>query len=133
MPALKACKCQAHEQQAGSSRTFGKCVRCSFTEADSASEFGNTSMASPVNSDVSTKTRSEGTDSVDGSEEDDHVESLQRFYGVFHEPSQQGNVERRTQEVSCMNPWFSHCLTWILSRPSSGRRIQEIQLVININ
>src|SRR5260370_37841491 len=33
MPALKACKCQAHEQQAGSSRTFGKHVRHSFTEA----------------------------------------------------------------------------------------------------
>ncbi len=45
MPALKAHKHQAHEQWAGSSRTFGKHVRHSFTEADSASEFGNTSMA----------------------------------------------------------------------------------------
>ncbi len=122
MPALNAHKHQAHEQQSGHSRTFGKHVQHQFSEPNSASEYmsqlatgcvtchtchscmtdfrpilGNpvevTHVTSPGHIILSDKSHSS-----EGSSEGNHLESLHNynFYSVFHKHIYQGNVERRT-------------------------------------
>ena len=113
MPALNTRKRQAHEQWAGSSGKFGKCIKCSL-ESDSMSEFGDISTSCSKNSDDSIEMWSKVPDSAEESEEEDYIKSLEKFYSVFNKPSHQGDVEKRTKEIhNTQNSHLCNCLIYM--------------------
>ncbi len=126
MPAKNAHQQQAQDQQWHGLGVFGKCIWLTSTTADSVSEYEYESDSTTHRADLSD----------DCPDETSAIKALESFYEVFREPTNQGNVKQRINNVRkiCLRLIPHVHADWFMYRPSltDEHHIPEIQSILNI-
>ena len=126
MPAKNACQWQAQDQQWHGLGAFGKHIQLTSTAANSVSEYEYESDSTTHRADLSD----------DCPDETSTIKALESFYEVFREPTNQGNVKQRINNVRkiCLRLIPHVHADWFMYRPSltDEHHIPEIQSILNI-